>query len=78
MPERARTRAVAAKTAANIMLEAVRRRVPDDAERLVKRREIMDGAIEQHKLDVALANGHLIAGVQAISFEINVGEHLDR
>ena len=73
---RARSRAVAAKMAANIMLEAVRHRVPDDAEHFVKRREIIEGAIEQHKLDVALANGHLIAGVQAISFEINAGEHL--
>jgi len=73
-----RTRVVAAKMAANILLDAVRQRDPDEAEHLVKRREIVDGAIDRHRLDVALANGHLIAGVQAISFEINAGEHLEK
>jgi hypothetical protein len=73
-----RTRVTAARVAANILLDAVRQRAPDEAERLVKRKEVVDGAIEQHKLDVALLNGHLIAGVQAISFEINAGEHLEK
>jgi hypothetical protein len=73
-----RTRVVAAKMAANILLDAVRQRDPDEAEHLVKRKEIVDGAIDQHRLDVALANGHLIAGVQAISFEINASEHLEK
>jgi hypothetical protein len=73
-----RTRVFAAKMAANILLDAVRQRDPAEAERVVKTKEIVDGATDRHKLDVALANGHLIAGVQAISFEINAGEHLDK
>jgi len=73
-----RTRIVAAKMAANILLDAVRQRDPDEADRLVKRREVVDGEVDRHTLDVALANGHLMAGVQAISFEINAGEHLEK
>jgi len=73
-----RTRVVAAKMAANILLDAVRQRAPDEAARVVRTKEIVDGATDRHKLDVALANGHLIAGVQAISFEINASEHLDK
>jgi hypothetical protein len=72
----ARTRAEAAKAAANIMLEAVRRRVPNAADRLVKKREVVNGRVEQHRFDVVLANGHTLAAVQAISFEIHLGEYL--
>jgi hypothetical protein len=74
---RVRSRTTAARHAATILID-VRRRIPDQAEQLVKTRQVFDGAVEQHRLDVALANGHLLAGVQAISFEINPGEHLEK
>jgi hypothetical protein len=77
--ERVRTRATAVKEAATILIDAVRqRRPPEEADKLVKTRELIAGRLEQHRLDVALANGHLMAGIQAISFEISESEHLEK
>ena len=73
-----RTRATAAKIAATIMLDVVRKMAPEQAEELVKKNGTVDGEIEPHRFDVVLENGSLLAAVHTISFEINEGEHLEK
>lgn len=73
-----RTRVAAARVAATILLDAVRKRAPEEAEQLVKKNATIDGVIEPHRFDVVLGNGRPLAAVHAISFEINEGEHLEK
>jgi Protein of unknown function (DUF3037) len=75
---RGRTRRHAATLAYRFLLEAVKQKTPDGAENLVRPNEILQGKLDAHRLDVVLANGKLLAALNALSFEISESEHLDR
>jgi hypothetical protein len=75
---RGRSRRHAASLAYKFLLEAVKQQAPDGAENLVKTNEMLRGKLDAHRLDVVLANGKLLAALNALSFEISESEHLER
>jgi hypothetical protein len=61
-----------------LLLKAVEQQTPDGAENLVKANQFLQGKLDKHRLDVVLANGKLLAALNALSFEISESEHLER
>ncbi len=60
------------------MLGAVHHRFPDEAEELVKWNGEIEGKFDQHKVDVVLENGSLLAAIHGLSFEVNDTEHMEK
>jgi hypothetical protein len=77
-PRPKRDRRAAAVLTAKVILEAVQRRIADEAERLVKKNQKLPGRVEEHAFDVVLANGRPLAAVHALSFEVSDHERLER
>jgi Protein of unknown function (DUF3037) len=75
---RGRSRRYAASLAYSYLLKAVKQQAPDGAENLVRHNEFLQGKLDKHRLDVVLANGKLLAALNALSFEISESEHLER
>jgi Protein of unknown function (DUF3037) len=75
---RGRSRRHAATLAYKFLLEAVKQQAPDCAENLVRPNKTLQGKLDEHRLDVVLANGKLLAALNALSFEISESEHLER
>ena len=73
-----RSRRTAAKIAASLLYDAVERQVADRAERVVEKNKVLTGLIEDHTLDVVLANAKPFAAVQALSFEADNVPSLNR
>jgi hypothetical protein len=74
-----RDRRTAIKLAEQQIEAAVVQRVgPINAEHYVRRNLPVEGKLDNHQLDIAVANGHLYFGAQALSFERPDSEDLAR
>lgn len=72
MPKRAKNigRLQAAHTAYQIALDAATERAPERATQYVRRNVAIEGRHETHQFDIAFANGNVIAGIDALSFQV--------
>jgi hypothetical protein len=66
----ARNRKTAAVIAVRELQSAIAHRDPKYVEKLLKKNHSLKGQCASHQFPVALANGHLIAAVETISFEV--------
>lgn len=64
-----RSKAQAVSIAYKHVREAVLKYRPKDTEKLIHKREVVQGSLEPHKFDVVLKNGHLVGALNALSFE---------
>jgi hypothetical protein len=72
-----RSRKTAAVIAANELQSAIAHRDPKYVGKLLKRNHSLKGQCASHQFPVALANGHLIAAIETISFEISEHRQLE-
>jgi DUF3037 family protein len=72
-----RSRRTAAKIAAKRLQNAIAQRDPRYVSKILKTNLSLKGACSSHELPVALANGHLLAGVETLSFEIKEHKTLE-
>lgn len=75
--EMPRSRRTAAKIAAKQLQSAIAQRDPRYVSKILKTNLSLKGACSNHQLPVALANGHLIAGIETLSFEIKEHKTLE-
>jgi hypothetical protein len=80
MPQirRGRDRRAAAGAASRSLAAALRAEGSRRPEKYVRRNEVVEGALDEHHLDVALANGSPQWGVLAMSFESGNASELGR
>jgi hypothetical protein len=72
-----RSRRTAAKIAAKWLQTAIAQRDPKYVSKILKTNLKWKGACESHEFPVALANGHLIAAMETLSFEIKEQKTLE-
>ncbi len=72
-----RSRRTAAKIAAKRLQTAIAQRDPRYVSKILKTNLSLKGACSSHEIPVALANGHLITGVETLSFEIKEQKTLE-
>lgn len=72
-----RSRRTAAKIAAKWLQTAIAQRDPKYVSKILKTNLNLKGACESHEFPVALANGHLIAAMETLSFEIKEQKTLE-
>lgn len=75
---RPRTRAAAARIAADLLFRAVEARLPDKVKDLIEKNSELTGHLESHRFDVVLGNGRPVAAVHALSFEAGDSPALKR
>lgn len=72
-----RSRKTAAVIAAKELQSAIALRDPKYVEKLLKKNHSLKGQCASHQFPVALANGHLIAAMETISFEVSEQRQLE-
>jgi hypothetical protein len=72
-----RSRRTAAKIAAKQLQTAIAQRDPKYVSKILRTNLSLKGACSSHELPVALANGHLITGMETLSFEIKEHKTLE-
>jgi hypothetical protein len=82
-PERPAIKRETKMTAVALAAQSVRRAVGaklkcGDLNRYVLTRHSVEGRLDEHEVDVVLANGSVIAAVQAISFRISENHRLEK
>ena len=73
----ARSRKTAAVIAVKELQSAIAHRDPKYVEKLLKKNHPVKGQCASHQFPVVLANGHLIAAVETISFEVSEQRQLE-
>jgi hypothetical protein len=72
-----RSRRTAAAMATKELQSAIAHRDPKYVDKLLKKNHSLKGQCASHQFPVALANGHLIAAIETISFEVSEHKQLE-